>query len=147
MKKKLLLIISSIFLLSAAAMNEINSKTPEPFNADNDPVIQLSETMIEKIHDRVFMEYVHQAQSLGIRKNQVFKVFIQYKTGQKELIQKILQPLDVEDVYFYQYTDLISIQAEAGTLATLLAEKNVLSLEPDQISKPSGVCTAIRNMD
>lgn len=139
-KKILLFLIFSIFIFASASMNEFKGKTPDPIHADDDPVIQLSESQIEKIHDQTFLGYVHRAQSAGTRENQVFKVFMKYQSGQKESIQKVIESLDVESVYYYRYVELISIQAEAGTLATLLSEESVLSLEPDKINKASGVC-------
>lgn len=142
MKKKniLLFLIFSAILFTSAFINDFKGETPDLSLAKGDPVFQLSEPMIEKIHDQAFLGYVHQAQSDETREIQIFKVFIKYQSGQKESIQKVIDTLDVENVYFYRYTNLISIQAEAGTLASLLTEESVLSLEPDKINKASGVC-------
>jgi len=96
----------------------------------------LTEAEVKKVNDPGFLKYVNQALKLKKRELSTFKVFISYDPDRKEYLKGLTQKLETEDIYFYRYTNLISIQAEAGVLAELLTEKAVLTIETDEVSYP-----------
>lgn len=124
-----------IFLISIGFSPVIADKSDFVQN-ENDPVLKLTEADMKKINDPDFLEYVNQALKLKKRELSVFKVFISYDPDKKEYLKVLTQKLETEDIYFYHYTNLISIQAEAGVLAELLTEKAVLTIETDGINYP-----------
>lgn len=103
---------------------------------EKDPVLKLTEAEVKKVNDPGFLKYVNQALKLKKRELSTFKVFISYDPDRKEYLKGLTQKLETEDIYFYRYTNLISIQAEAGVLAELLTEKAVLTIETDEVSYP-----------
>ncbi|MHC1773137.1 MAG: S8 family serine peptidase [Flexilinea sp.] len=107
----------------------------------------LSDEDLQKIKDPAFLEYVENARALlssGEKAATVtsrdFKVFFTYDPAGKDDLRMLAETLEITEIYFYKYADLISVSAGAEQLAGLLQGNSVIiSVETDELSSSSAM--------
>lgn len=108
---------------------------------------KLSETDLEKIDDQDLLNFVQTirqqasaAQKGPIAPAKVFKVLFKYDSDERELIQALAASLGIADIYFYKYTNMFSVVADANQLVKLLQNnQNIIRIQTDKLSTPEAL--------
>jgi len=107
----------------------------------------LSENDLEKINDKNLLDFVQtiRQQTDASQKGPIlpvkeFKVLFKYESDSKESVQALAASLGIGDIYFYKYTNVFSVIADANQLVKLLQNnQNIIRIETDKLSTPEAI--------
>lgn len=138
----LLLFVSSLIIFAGTvrpASADGPSDTGTVYPVEITPFLGLNESDLGKIKDPDLLEFVTETRALpstGAKTSTVlsreFKVFLAYEPEMKETLHEQAEQLDIDRIYFYKYSSLVSVQAPVEKIALLLQNNAVItSVESD----------------
>jgi len=129
--------------LEALKTAQFSQRSPIDINAFQN----LSENDLGKIDDKELLDFVHTirqqaeaAQKGPVETARSFKVFFKYESGGRDAIQALAASLGIKDIYFYRYTNVFSVTADANQLVLLLQNnQNIIRIQTDKLSTPEAL--------
>ncbi len=134
--------------ISDQEFDAVVANEPAQSSAMMDTSIFSSLTMedLSKIEDPAFLSFVTQirAEKSASTAAKTFKVFIKYQEDEREKLERLLGQSEVEEIFFYRFLNLVSIQTSGDILANVLkeGEDTVISVNTDSVNEISDILPA-----